>query len=76
MWAIEDADVMLEDCHKQQRRVRQRIVPRWVVRAGQLYECEPSSPWPNPASGRPSDLAGLVVRDADWREIMQKYQCC
>ena len=73
---VEPVDVQLEDCHKQVRRVRKRIRAKAVLRAGKLaYMTEPEA-WPNPNSGRPSDLAGLVVRDEDWEDVMKQYNCC
>lgn len=71
-----DVDVDLEDCHKQYRRIRQRIVPKMVFRAGSSYPISLPEPWPNPASGKPQDLAGLVVKDPNWQQIMAQHGCC
>ena len=58
------------------RRVRQRIRAKAVLREGQLGFMTEPEVWPNPNSGRPSDLAGLVVRDEDWEDVMKQYNCC
>lgn len=73
---IDDVDVELEDCHRQRRRVRQRIVPLAVWRAGEAYPIALPPLWPDPNSGRPGDLATLEIRDPDWQEVMQQHKCC
>jgi dihydroorotase len=75
---VEEVDVMLEDCHRQKRNVRQRIVPRAVWRAGVRFPIALPEVWPNPHSGREQHLRDLEVRDENWEEILHTYSssCC
>lgn len=47
---IADCDVELEDCLGETRRIRQRIMPVRVFRAGKEYPITDPSIWPNPDS--------------------------
>lgn len=65
--ALEDVDVLLEDCQTQTRRVRQRLRPVAAWRRGEAAEITTPKAWPNVdyyPTLRP-EWDKLLVRDAE-----------
>jgi len=77
---VEDCDIKLEDVHRQTRNVKRLIRPVAVWRDGESFPISRPTPFPNPASGSPSDLCQptLRVRDFNWKEILKRnnINCC
>eukprot|EP00106_Octopus_bimaculoides_P023174 XP_014790616.1 PREDICTED: deacetylase EF_0837-like [Octopus bimaculoides] len=61
---IEECDVTMEDSYGQQRRIRQRIIPVAVFRAGKLYEVRTPDVWPN--------IEKAKLLSAGWNELVIK----
>ena len=63
---IENCDVMMEDCQAQLRKLKKRIVPVAVWRAGTSYQVTRPQPWPNMESRKKIISAwytNMIVKD-------------
>lgn len=66
IFSLQEVDLELEDCQAQLRRVRQRLVPISVWRAGERFDATLPDPWPNPVTinRQKAWWPKLAVRDA------------
>ena len=67
MCRIEECDVEIEDCCGQIRKLKQRIVPLKVWRAGKEYSIIDIEAWPNKAKWLPltSNLDRIEIKDSE-----------
>jgi dihydroorotase len=61
VFSVEDVDMALEDCQSQLRRIRRRIVPQAVWRAGVAHSITHPKRFPNPET--------IQAQQAWWRQL-------